>query len=403
MEKLNLKKELPLGLQHVLAAFTATILIPILMGFSVPVALFMAGIGTLIFHFITKGQIPIFLGSSGSFVGGILIIKETFGLEYAYGAIAVSGLVYLIASLIAYHFGYEKFTKVFPPIVVAPIIMLIGLTLSPIAIGMAKTNWTLALITMATVVIVGIYAKGFFKLLPIIAGIVVGYISGVFMGVVDFKPILEASWFAMPEFTLAKFKFDAILILLPIALVTIMEHIGEVGANGNVVGRNWFKKPGLHKTLFANGITISLAGLIGAPPNTTYGENTATLAVTKQFNPRIIRIAALIAILLAFLGKFTAFISTIPTPVMGGISFILFGMLTTIGLSQLVEHKVDMHDMRNSVVVFATLIVGLSSITSDNIIAVKLTDQIVFSGLSLAAFVAVFSNLLLNVIFKKKV
>lgn len=402
MDKMNLKKELPLGLQHTLAMFTATVLIPILMGFSIPVALFMAGIGTLIFHFVTKGQIPIFLGSSGSFVGGVLIIKESFGLEYAYGAIATSGLVYLVAAAVAYFVGYKRFIQIFPPIVVAPIIALIGLTLSPVAIGMAKTNWTLALITMATVVIVGVYAKGFFKLLPIISGIVVGYVAGIIMGVVDFKLILEASWFAIPDFSAPKFSLSAIAIIAPIALVTIMEHIGEVGANGNVVGKNWFKNPGLHRTLLGNGITISLAGLIGAPPNTTYGENTATLAVTKQYHPRIIRIAAIIAILMAFLGKFTAFVNTIPTSVMGGICFILFGMLIMIGMSQLIEHQIDLHDMRNSVVVFATLLVGVSSITADNVIAIKVTENVTLSGLSLAAIVAVLLNLILNVIFRKK-
>lgn len=395
------KKDLTLGLQHTLAMFSSTILIPILMGFDIPVALFMAGIGTLIFHFFTGWKVPIFLGSSGSFVGGVLIINESFGSQAAYGAIATSGVVYILASLIAYLVGYKNFIKFFPPIVVAPIIMLIGITLSPVAVGMAAQNWTLALITITTVIVVGIFAKGFFKLIPIISGITVGYISSIFMNEVDFKPIVEAAWFALPKFSTPEFNLSAIAILAPIALVTIMEHVGEVGANAHIVKKNWFEKPGLHKTLLGNGISTSIAGLIGAPPSTTYGENTATLAVTKQYNPRIIRIAAVIAIIMAFLGKFTAFITTIPTPVMGGICFILFGMLITIGLQQLVESKVDLHDMKNSSVVLITLIVGISSITT-NVISIAITKNIVLSGLSLAAVIAVLLNLIINVLFRKK-
>lgn len=399
--KISLNKDLLLGFQHTLSMFTATVLIPILMGFDIPVALFMAGFGTLIFHLLTKGNIPIFLGSSGSFVAVVLVINQTFGLAYSYGAIAVSGLIYLIAALIVKLVGHTKFLKVFPPIVVAPIIMLIGITLSPVAVGMAAQNWKLALITMATVVIVGIFARGFFKLLPIISGIVVGYVAACFMGLVDFQQVLDAAWFALPSFSLPKFAWGPILLLVPVALVTIMEHIGELSANGNVVGKDWFKKPGLHKTLFANGITISVAGLIGAPPNTTYGENTATLAVTKQYKPSVLRIAAVIALILAFIGKFSALINSIPAPVMGGICFILFGTLICIGLQQLIDSKVDLHDMRNSIVVSSTLIVGISSITA-TVIQVKVMENLSFSGLSLAAFIAVILNLIINVIFRKR-
>lgn len=397
-----MKKDLILGFQHTLAMFSACVLIPILMGFDIPVALFMAGVGTLIFNVLTGGKIPVFLASSGSFVAVIILINQTFGVQYAYGAIAVSGLVYLVAALIVKLIGHHKFIQAFPPIVVAPIIMLIGITLTPISIGMASEHWILALITMATVVIVGIFAKGFFKLLPILSGIIVGYVSAVFMGLVDFTPVLEAAWFALPQFSAPQFAWGPILLLAPIALVTVMEHIGEIGANSNVVGKNWFDKPGLHRTLFANGITISLAGLIGAPPNTTYGENTATLALTKQYRARIIRIAAVFAVVLAFIGKFSVLINTIPTAVMGGISFILFGTLICIGLQQLIVSQVDLHDMRNSIVVLATLIVGISSITAANVIEFKVVENLSLMGLSLAAFVAVFLNLIINVIFKER-
>lgn len=397
-----MKTKIVLGFQHTLSMFTATVLIPLIMGFDIPVALLMAGVGTLIFHLFTGGKIPIFLGSSGSFIAGILLINQQFGVEYAYGAIAVSGIVYLLVAGISYLVGYQKIIQIFPPIVVAPIVMLIGLTLSPIAIDMAATNWTLALITMATIAIVGIFAKGFFKLIPIISGIIVGYIAAVIMGVVDFKPILEASWIGIPNFSAPAFSWAAIAILAPIALVTVMEHIGEVSANGNITKNNWFEKVGLHKTLFANSITIAIAGLIGAPPNTTYGENNATLAITKQYNPQIIRIAAIIAIVLAFMGKFAAFISTIPSAVMGGVSFVLFGMLLNIGMSQLIEHKVDLHNMRNSIVVLATIIVGISSITAKSVISVSLGENFSLMGLSFAAIVAVLLNLILNVIFKPK-
>jgi uracil permease len=397
-----MSKKLILGLQHTLAMFTATVLIPLIMGFDIPTALFMAGIGTLVFHLLTGGKIPIFLGSSGSFVGGILIIKNLYGLNYAYGAIAASGVVYLVAALIAKFVGYKNFVKVFPTIVVAPIVMLIGITLSPVAVGMAQKGWTLAIITMAAVVIIGIYAKGFFKLIPIIGGIVVGYVAGIITGVVKFKPILDAAWFELPKFGTPAFSWAAIAIMAPIALVTIMEHIGELSANGDITGNNWFEKLGLHRTLAANSMTFILAGLIGAPPNTTYGENNATLALTKQFNPRIIQIAAVFAIILSFSGKFAAFINTIPAPVMGGVSFILFGTLVCIGLQQLISRAVDLHNMRNSIVVLVTLFVGISSITAKNVISVTITDNISFSGLSLAAIIAVLLNLILNVIFKKK-
>lgn len=391
-----------MGFQHAMAMFTGCTLIPIILGFNVSLALFMAGIGTLIFHLITKGKIPMFLASSGSFIGGVLAVKGLLGPEYAFGAIAISGVVYILASLIVVAVGYKRFIALFPPIVVAPIIMTIGLTLTPIAIGMAAENWILAIVTILTIIVVGVYAKGFFKLIPIISGIFVGYLVGVFMGVVDVKPIIDAAWFAIPTFGSPKFSWEAVAIIAPIAIVTIMEHIGEVTANGSVVGKNWFKEVGLHKTLFANGVSISVAGLIGAPPNTTYGENTATLAVTKQHKPRIIRIAALIAILLGCIGKFSAFVTTIPVAVMGGISLVVFGMLIAIGIQQLIESKSDLHDMRNSLVVFIPLAIGVNSLVQDNAAVLSLSANVSFSGLSLAAVIALLLNLFLNVIFKKK-
>lgn len=396
-----MKKDIVFGFQHMISMFGACILIPLLCGFDIPVALFMAGLGTLVFHLLTKGNIPIFLGSSGSFVAVIILINEMYGKSYSYGAIVSAGIIYMISALVVKLIGHEKFLKVFPPLVVGPIVMLVGITLIPYTLNMTSDNWLIAIITIVTMLIVGIYAKGFFKFLPILTGIVVGYISSAIMGVVDFKPVLEAAWFSLPGFSTPKFAWSPIILLAPIALVTVIEHIGEVGANGSIVGKNWFKKPGLHKTLFANGITISLAGFIGAPPNTTYGENNATLALTKQFKPSILRIAAVFAIVLAFIGKFSALITTIPSAVMGGVSFILFGTLICIGLQQLIDSKEDLHDMRNSTIVLSTLIVGISSITA-NVITIKISENLVFSGLSLAAIVAVVLNLIINVIFKKK-
>lgn len=405
MEKFkNLLSTGILSFQHVLAMFGATVLVPFLTGLDTSVALISAGLGTLVFHLITGGQVPVFLGSSFAFIGGIITVSNNFGKGYATGSFIAVGAIYLLMALLVFFVGADRIKKLFPSIVTGPIIIVIGLILAPIAVDMASANWTLALITILTVAFTGIFAKGFFKFIPIITGIVVGYGAAVFMGVVDFAPIAEAKWllsFAdLKDLREApQFSLDAMKVIIPIALVTMIEHIGDITTNGAVVGKDFFKKPGLHRTLIGDGVATALAGLLGAPANTTYGENTGVLAVTKNYNPAILRYAAGIAILLGFIGKVGAVIKTIPVPVMGGISFVLFGMIASIGVKTLVESKPDLSDLRNSIVVFTVLIIGIVSLTGEgNKAVIKLTEFSSLSGLSLAAVVGVTLNVVLNIL-----
>lgn len=378
-------KTATLSVQHVLAMFGATILVPLLTGLPVSVTLLSAGLGTLIFHAVTGGHVPVFLGSSFAFIGGILAVGEALGLAYATGAIIVASIVYLLGSVAVMAVGYERFSKLFPPIVVAPIIITIGLTLAPTAVDMASSHWLVAIITIATAGIIGIYGKGFVKLIPVVGGVIIGYIIASLFGLVDISAISNANWLAMPEFMAPKFSLYAITIIAPLALVTMIEHIGDITTNGAVVGKDFAKKPGLHRTLLGDGLATGLAGLLGAPANTTYSENTGTLAITKVYDAKIIRYAALIAIVMAFSGKLVALIQTIPTPVLGGISFILFGMIANIGVRQLVDNRVNLRHTRNAIVFFVPLICGLTSPA----------EGLGISGLALAAILAIVLNLVL--------
>lgn len=393
-----------LSFQHVLAMFGATVLVPYITGLNPSIALLGAGVGTLIFHLVTGGQVPAFLGSSFAFLSGILVVKELFGMEYATGSFLAVGALYLIMSAVVYFIGADRVKAIFPPIVTGPIIIVIGLILAPVAVDMASTNWTVAIITILAIALTGIVAKGFIRMIPIIVGITIGYISAIALNLVDFAPVIEASWFySFEDYTgmmvAPKFSLDALKIILPIALVTMIEHIGDITTNGAVVKKDFFKSPGLHRTLMGDGLATAFAGLIGAPANTTYGENTGVLAVTKNYNPAIIRGAAVIAIFLSFIGKFGALIQTIPQGVMGGVSFVLFGMIASIGVRTLVESQPDLSDMRNSIVVFTILIVGIVSLQGDsNPAVIPLTEYASLSGLSLAAIVGVSLNTIVNII-----
>lgn len=395
-----MKKKFVLSIQHVLAMFGATVLVPYLTGLDVAVTLFCAGVGTLIFHLTTKREVPVFLGSSFAFISGILIVSEQFGLAYATGAIAISGLVYVLAALLVYFIGTKRFLRLFPPVVIAPIIIVIGIILAPVAIDMSSSNWLIAIFTMFVVLIVNVFTKGFMKLIPILIGVLGGYILSIFMGQVDFTPIKEASWFSLPSFHTPLFDWAAISIIVPITIVTIIEHIGDITTNGSVVGKNFLNKPGLHRTLLGDGLATTFSGLLGGPANTTYGENTGVLAVTKVYQPIILQGAALIAIIFSFVGKFSAVISTIPISVMGGISFILFGMIANVGVKQLIDHRVDLSKMNNAIIFFAPLILGVASITEENPATIQITEHVSMSGLSLAAFVAIILNVFFNIIFK---
>jgi uracil permease len=364
MEKINeygIGTKLLLGFQHMLAMFGATVLVPILTGLSIPVTLFAAGVGTLIFHLVTKRKVPVFLGSSFAFLGVIFVVSEMYSgdLAYATGGIFVAGLVYLVLAVLVYLLGAEKIKALLPPVVTGPIIMVIGLKLVPVGISGASTNWLLAAVAIVTIIVVSIFFKGFFKLVPILFGLLVSYIVAVAMGLVDFSAISQTNWVQVPDFMLPKFSWAAVLTVAPIAFVTFMEHIGDVTTNGAVVGEDFIEDPGLHRTLLGDGLATAFAGLIGAPANTTYSENTGVLAITKMYSPVVIRIAAIFAIILAFIGKFSGFLNTVPPAIIGGIGMVLYGMIASVGLRSLSEAKLDFSHSRNLIIVTLILVIGL--------------------------------------------
>jgi len=407
-DHLSAGKKAILGLQHTFTMFGATVLVPIITGLNISVALFMAGIGTLFFHMVTKKKVPVFLGSSFAFIAPILAVAgavavkngiaynpgDTYaeGLAYAQGGIVIAGLVYVVLAGLVYIFGYEKIISFFPPVVTGPIIMTIGLLLAPTAIGMASGNWLLAIVALATVTAVSIFAKGFMKVLPVLIGLIVGYFVSILTGNVDFAPMLEAKWFGVPSFQLAKFDMEMIFIIAPVAIATMVEHIGDVLAVGATVEKDLMKEPGLHRTLIGDGIATSISAMFGGPANTTYSENTGVLALTKVYNPVVMRIAACFAIILSIIPKLGAFISTIPTPVVGGISIVLFGMIASVGARTVVENAVDFSKPRNLIISAVILVLGLGGAT----LPVKI-GAIAFSvsGMALGAIVGIILNKIL--------
>lgn len=413
MEKLT-GKDFALGIQHLFAMFGATILVPLLTGLNPSTALVSAGVGTLIFHLCTKFKVPVFQGSSFAYLGAIAAIVEGYGIQYAQGGIIFAGLIYLLISLCAYLAGPERIKKIFPPVVTGPVIVVIGLSLVSTAVGdamnTAVTGSTLlsllvAIFTLAVVIVCTIFAKGFFKLVPILIGLAAGYVLCVilsFCGVssMDYTAITNAHWINVPGFTpdfmtLPKFNITAILAIAPIAIVTCMEHIGDITTNGAVVGKDFFKDPGLHRTLLGDGLATIFAGFIGGPANTTYSENTGVLATTKNYNPRLIRIAAVFAIILGIFGKFGAVLQTIPTPVRGGVEFMLFGMISAVGIRTLAEAKLDFTHSRNLIIVALILSIGAGfSVTGGLPITVGGIDLNI-SGLFLAVVIGVLLNLIL--------
>lgn len=403
--KQNWGKLTVLGLQHVLAMFGSTVLVPIITGLPISVALFAAGIGTLLFHLITKRKVPVFLGSSFAFLGAILVVKEMTGdLAYVTGGIICAGAMYLVLALLVYIFGADKVRSFFPPVVTGPIIMIIGLMLAPVAInsivqvngqnivGAALTNnWIIAAITILSMMIVSVFAKGFFKMVPILVGIAVGYVASIIFNlcgaeVVSFEVLNKAKWFAVPEFFLPKFSWQAIAIIAPLAIVTFVEHIGDVTANGAVTGKDYVKDPGLHRTLMGDGVATMFAGFVGGPANTTYSENTGVLAATGNYSPLALEIAAIFAVILSFIGKFSGFLRSLPPAVMGGISIILFGMITSVGLRTLVENQVDFKKSRNLLIVAVMLVMGLGGA------AFHISGQVSIAGVALAALIGIVLN-----------
>ncbi len=393
-------KKVILALQHLMAMFGATVLVPIITGLDPSVALVSAGIGTLIFHLVTKGMVPVFLGSSFAFIPVILTVKEMYNgdLTYAQGGIVVAGLLYITMSMIMRKISSENLAKFLPSYVVGPMIVVIGLNLVPTAFGMATENLPIAGLTLATAVAISMKGRGFTKQLSILIAIATGYIVSVFANIVDFSIIANAPMVATPNFTLPKFDMAAIMIIAPIVMAVFMEHVGDVVTNGKVVGKNFIKEPGLKRTLLGDGLATLFAGFVGGPANTTYGENTGVLAITKNYDPSILRLSAVFAIILGFVGKLSGVLNTIPVPVMGGISFMLFSMIALVGVNTIKDNK-DNLGAKQIVILATIIIIGLGSPYIEQYtgisLAVSITDTIKLSGLSLAALLGIIMNAVL--------
>ncbi|HIY09217.1 MAG TPA: uracil-xanthine permease family protein [Firmicutes bacterium] len=406
VRQLGTGKALILGLQHTFAMFGATVLVPLLTGLDVSTTLLCAGLGTLLFHLITKGKVPAFLGSSFAFLGGYGIVAPmltdsagnlTANLEmlpYASGGVVFAGLLYLLMSALITVFGVRKIMRLFPPVVTGPIIISIGLILAPSAISNCAQNWLLAVIALGTVVICNIWGKGMVKILPILIGVIVSYLAALVMGEVDFAAIQQAAWFGVPihASAMAKFDLSAILTIMPIALATMMEHIGDIAAISATTGKNYIRDPGLNRTLLGDGLATSMAGILGGPANTTYGENTGVLALTRIYDPRVMRIAACFAILLSLSPKFGAAINTIPSAIVGGISFILYGMISAIGVRNVVENQVDFTNSRNLIIAAVILVSALGFNSLGGVSFQVAGTTISLSGLAIAAILGILLN-----------
>ena len=419
---LGVPKMLLLGLQHMFAMFGATILVPILVnsyfegeGLSVQVTLNCAGLGTLFFHLCTKLKVPAFLGSSFAFLGGFSTIAQldtgvfadmTMGekLPYACGGIVVAGALYLILALVIKVVGVKKVMRFLPPVVTGPIIICIGLSLAPSAVSNASTNWILALIALAVIIIFNIWGKGMFRIIPILLGVVISYAAALIMqaagltnpdgsAILNFTEVASASWVGLPPFQLCKFNLTAILVMAPIALATMMEHIGDMSAISATVGENFIEDPGLHRTLIGDGLATAFAGMVGGPANTTYGENTGVLELSRVHDPRVIRIAAVFAVILSFIPKMAEIIGSMPSAIIGGVSFMLYGMISAIGVRNVVENHVDFTKSRNLIIAAVILVSGLGF--SNGLTFTIAETSITLTGLAIAALAGIILNAIL--------
>lgn len=395
-------KTILLGMQHTFAMFGATVLVPLLTGLSISTTLLMAGLGTLLFHLITKGKVPAFLGSSFAFLGGYAAVApliegkpNTEMLPYACGGVIFAGLVYVVLSALIKLFTVEKVMKFFPPVVTGPIIISIGLILAPSAISNAKTDWTLALIAIGSIIFFNMWGKGMMKIVPILLGILISFACAIFMNKVDFASVSSSNYLAMPNITFAKFDISAIITIMPIALATMMEHIGDISAIGATTGKNYIVNPGLHRTLLGDGLATVMASMFGGPANTTYGENTGVLALTKVYDPLVIRIAACFAIILSFIPKFAGIIEAIPTAIIGGVSLILYGMISAIGIRNLVENQVNFKNTRNTIITALILVCALGFNNIGGITFTISSVKINLSGLAIASIVGIIANWIL--------
>ena len=393
-EQLTFKNTV-LGVQFLFVAFGATVLVPLLVGIDPAVALFTAGIGTLIFHLITKRQVPVFLGSSFAFIAPILEATKLYGWPGTLSGVIAVGVVYGVVSALVKLRGITFVERLFPSVVVGPVIILIGLSLAGAAVDMAKTDWVLAVISLTTAIVVVIFGKRMIKLIPIFIGIAVGYIVALIWGKVDYSVIKDAAWFSLPEFTAPKFSWQAILYMIPVAIAPIIEHVGDMYTIGGVCEKNFIEKPGLHRTLLGDGIATAIAGFFGGVPNTTYSEVTGAITLTKVTNPFILRIAAITAIVFALVGKISGFLKTIPQAILGGIMLLLFGMIASIGIKTLVDSKADLGETRNQVIVSVMLTIGIGG-------AMISYGHFSLAGIGLAATVGIILNLLLPTTKKEK-
>ena len=381
-------QKIVVGAQFLFVAFGATVLVPLLIGLDPSVALLTAGTGTLIFHAVTKGKVPIFLGSSFAFIAPIIKATELYGLPGTlFGLIGV-GLVYGLMSLLIRLRGVGFISRLFPPVVIGPVIMLIGLSLAGTGVDMAKTNWTLAIISLLTTVVITLFGKGLLKLIPIFTGIVAGYVVSIILGQIDFQPVLDAKWFALPAFVRPELCWEAVIFMIPVAIAPVIEHIGDVYAINEVTGNDYVKDPGLHRTMLGDGLACIASSIIGGPPVTTYSEVTGAVSLTKIADPAVIRIAAVFGILFSILGKVSALLKTIPDAVLGGIMLLLFGTIASVGVNTLVKNKVDLGDTRNLVIASLILTTGIGG-------AEMTIGAITIGGIGLAALVGVLLNLII--------
>lgn len=385
---MNTVQKTIVGAQFLFVAFGATVLVPLLVGLDPSVALFTAGMGTLIFHAVTKGKVPIFLGSSFAFIAPIIKATELYGLPGALFGIIGVGLVYGIMSLLIRLRGVGFIARLFPPIVVGPVIMLIGLSLAETGVNMAKSNLLLAIIALLTTVIVSLFGKGILRLIPIFSGIIIGYIASIFFGEIDFQPVLDAKWFALPAFVRPEVCWEAIIFMIPVAIAPVIEHIGDVYAINEVTGKDFVQDPGLHRTMLGDGLACIASSIFGGPPVTTYSEVTGAISLTKIADPSVIRIAALFGILFSVLGKVSALLKTIPEAVLGGIMLLLFGTIASVGVNTLVKNKVDLSNTRNIVIASLILTTGIGG-------AEMTIGSITIGGIGLAALVGVILNLVI--------
>ena len=427
--KLGIPKMLILGIQHMFAMFGATILVPILVagyfqtacnepltrGLTVSVTLFCAGVGTLIFHVCSKFKVPAFLGSSLAFLGGFYTVANLnsgmyadMGVNekaaYACGGVVVAGVLYLVAALIFKLVGVNRVMRFLPPVVTGPIIICIGLSLASSAISNASTNWLLAIVALAVIIVFNIWGKGMFKIIPILMGVVISYVFALILNafgvtnpdgsaILNFSAISSSSWIGIPQFQLCKFDITSILVMAPIAIATMMEHVGDMSAISATVEQNFIADPGLHRTLMGDGLATAFAGLIGGPANTTYGENTGVLELSKVYDPRVIRIAAGLAIILSFIPKFSAVISTMPAAIIGGVSFMLYGMISAIGVRNVVENKVDLTKSRNLIIAGVIFVCGLGF--SNGLTFTIAGTHITLTALAIAAIAGIVLNAVL--------